>query len=53
VYYKAGKYYFERKEFTKASAQFEKAMTKVITTVPERERVEKYYSKSSKRTSTK
>jgi hypothetical protein len=49
VYYKAGKYYFERKEFTKASAQFEKTLTKIISTAPERKRVENYLSKSRKR----
>ena len=45
VYYKAGKYYFERKEYTKATVQFEKALTKEITTVPDRKKVERYLEK--------
>lgn len=45
VYYKAGKYYYERKEYTKATVQFEKALTKEITTVPDRKKVERYLKK--------
>ncbi len=45
VYYKAGKYYYERKEYTKATVQFEEALTKEITTVPDRKKVERYLKK--------
>ncbi|MDF0718980.1 C45 family autoproteolytic acyltransferase/hydrolase [Kaistella sp. PBT33-4] len=45
VYYKAGKYYYERKEYTKATVLFEKALTKEITTVPDRKKVERYLKK--------
>jgi hypothetical protein len=46
VYYEAGKYYFNRKEYSRAKAEFEKALSKEITTVPDRENVEKYLKKT-------
>lgn len=46
VYYQAGKYYFTRKEFSKAKIDFEKALTKEITTMPDKENVEKYLKKT-------
>ena len=46
VYYQAGKYYFKQKEYSKARFEFEKALTKEITTVPDRENVEKYLKKT-------
>lgn len=49
VYYEAGKYYFSKKEFTKAKTEFEKALTKEITTVPDRQNVEKYLKKTLKK----
>ncbi len=48
VYYKAGKYYYEKKEYQKAKENFEKALTKVITTVPDKKNVEEYLRKSKK-----
>ncbi|MBW8358927.1 MAG: C45 family peptidase [Weeksellaceae bacterium] len=42
VYYKAGKYYFERREYIKAQKEFEKSLTKEITTVPDQKRIEKF-----------
>lgn len=48
VYYQAGKYYFKQKEYSKAKIEFEKALTKEITTVPDRENVEKYLKKVNK-----
>lgn len=49
VYYQAGKYYFNKKEYTKAKIEFEKALTKEITTVPDKKNVEKYLKKTLKR----
>ncbi|WP_082384219.1 C45 family peptidase [Chryseobacterium sp. ERMR1:04] len=49
VYYQAGKYYFARKEYSKARMEFEKALTKEITTVPDKENVEKYLKKTLKK----
>ncbi len=40
VYRQAGKYYLEKKEYRKAKAAFEKALTKEITTVPDRKNTE-------------
>lgn len=48
VYYQAGTYYFNRKEYSKAKPEFEKALSKEITTVPDRENVEKYLKKTLK-----
>lgn len=46
VYYQSGKYYFNKKEYSKAKIEFEKALTKEITTVPDKENVEKYLKKT-------
>ncbi len=49
VYYQSGKYFFKQKEYFKAKTEFEKALTKEITTVPDRENVEKYLKKTLKK----
>lgn len=49
VYNLVGKYYYERKEYAAALIQFEKALTKEIATVPEREQIEKYIKKIKRR----
>lgn len=49
VYYQTGKYYFNRKEYQKGKIEFEKALTKEITTVPDKENVEKYLKKALKK----
>ncbi len=49
VYYHVGKYYYSQKEYAKAKTEFEKALTKEITTVPDRENVEKYLRKTVKK----
>lgn len=49
VYYQSGKYYFNKKEYSKAKTEFEKALTKEITTVPDKENVEKYLKKTNKK----
>ncbi|MCX8522913.1 C45 family autoproteolytic acyltransferase/hydrolase [Chryseobacterium formosus] len=48
VYYQAGKYYFKQKEYSKAKIEFEKALKKEITTIPDKENVEKYLKKVNK-----
>lgn len=49
VYYQSGKYYFSKKEYSKAKMEFEKALTKEITTVPDKKNVEKYLKKTLKK----
>ena len=49
VYYKAGKYYQQKKQFQKASDHFETALTKEITTLPDRKEVEKQLKKVNKK----
>jgi tetratricopeptide (TPR) repeat protein len=49
VYYQAGKYYFNQKEYSKAKMEFEKALSKEITTVPDKKNVEKYLQKTVKK----
>ncbi|MDV7696363.1 C45 family peptidase [Chryseobacterium soli] len=46
VYEQAGRYYFNRKEYQKAKAEFEKALTKEITTLPDQKKVESYLKKT-------
>lgn len=48
-YYLAGKYYFKLKDYQRAKTEFEKALTKEITTVPDKENVEKYLKKVFKK----
>ncbi|MEP6932020.1 MAG: C45 family peptidase [Flavobacterium sp.] len=45
VYYKAGLYFYQKKYFQLAQDNFEKALTKEITTVPDKEAIEKYLKK--------
>ncbi|WPO80144.1 C45 family peptidase [Flavobacterium sp. KACC 22761] len=45
VYYKAGLYFYQRKEFRAAQVNFEKALTKEITTAPDKAKIEKYLKK--------
>lgn len=49
VYYQAGRYYFKQKEYSKAKTEFEKALTKEITTVPDKENVEGFLKKTMRR----
>lgn len=42
VYYKPGVYLYNRGYYTAARAEFEKALTKEITTLPEKKKVEEY-----------
>lgn len=45
AYYLTGKYYFEKNYDVAAKIAFEKALTKEITTVPDREKIEKFLQK--------
>lgn len=47
VYFLAGKYYYEQKQFDKAKHCFEIALTKEITTLPDKKTIEKYLKKST------
>lgn len=49
VYYQAGRYYFNHKDYSRAKTEFEKALTKEITTVPDKENVEGYLRKTLKK----
>ncbi len=48
-YFLGGKYYYHKKEYSKAKTEFEMALTKEITTVPDRKMIEKYLSKTNKK----
>ncbi len=48
-YYLAGKYYYKRQDYQRAKTEFEKALTKEITTVPDKENVEKCLKKALKK----
>ena len=45
VYYKAGLYFYQKKEYQLAKVNYEKALTKEITTVPDKTAIEKYLKK--------
>ncbi|KQB38826.1 C45 family autoproteolytic acyltransferase/hydolase [Flavobacterium aquidurense] len=45
VYYKAGLYFYQKKEYRLSQINFEKALTKEITTVPDKTAIEKYLKK--------
>lgn len=45
VYYKIGVYFYQKKVYQLAHEQLEKALTKEITTLPEKEEIQKYLKK--------
>ncbi|MBE0390722.1 C45 family peptidase [Flavobacterium sp. PL002] len=49
VYYKVGLNFYRKKEYQLAKEQFEMALTKEITTLPEKEKVTQYLKKSIKK----
>lgn len=49
VYYKAGVYNYNRGYYTAARVEFEKALTKEITTLPGRQKTEEYLKKINKK----
>ena len=48
-YYWVGKYYFEHKRFAESIPYFEKALTKEITTIPDKENINHMLKKAKKR----
>jgi len=48
-YYLAGKYYFNKKKLTKAKVEFQKALTKEITTLPDKKQVVKYLNQTKRK----
>ena len=49
VYYKSGLYFYRKKDYAAAKLNFEKALTKEVTTLPARKQVEKYLQKTNKK----
>ncbi len=49
VYYKAGVYNYNKGYYAAAKAEFEKALTKEITTMPDKEHIEEYLKKINKK----
>ena len=45
VYYKVGRYYYQNKQYELAQQNFESALTKEITTLPEKKAIEKHLNK--------
>lgn len=45
VYFKVGKYYYQKKMYTKAMLYFQAALDKEVTTVPDNEMIKKYLNK--------
>lgn len=45
VYYKVGLYFYQKKEYQLAQEEFEKALTKEITTLPKKQEIQKYLKK--------
>ena len=50
VYYKVGLYFYQKKDYKLAQNQFIKALTKEITTLPQKEEIEKYIQKIKRKT---
>ena len=49
VYYKVGKYYYQKESFQLAEDNFKKALQLEITTLPDRENIQKYLNKIKKK----
>ncbi len=49
VYFLVGKYYYEQKQYTAALLEFERALTKEVTTVPDIEKIEWYIKKTKRK----
>jgi hypothetical protein len=49
VYFITGKYYYQNKQYKKALAEFEQALLKEITTVPDKITIEKYIKKTKRK----
>lgn len=48
-YFLAGKYYYKIKDYQQAKIEFEKALTKEITTLPDKEEIIKYLNKTKRK----
>jgi predicted choloylglycine hydrolase len=46
VYYKIGRYYYQKKQYQLAQKQFERSLTKEITTLRDKQKIEHYLKKS-------
>jgi len=51
VYYKIGLYFYQKKAYQLAKEQFEKALTKEITTLPKKEEIQQYLKKIKQKSS--
>jgi predicted choloylglycine hydrolase len=49
VYYKVGLYFYQNKKYDLAQQQFEKALTKEVTTLPEKEKISNYLKKTKRK----
>lgn len=49
VYYKIGQYFYDKKNYAAAKPNFEKALTKEITTLPARREIEKKLKKTNRK----
>lgn len=49
VYFKAGKYFYSQKNYEKAAEFFEKSLSREISTIPEKENIERFLKKSKRR----
>jgi len=49
VYYKAGLYFYNKKDYSNAKINFEKALTKEITTLPAKQQIQKYLKKTNRK----
>ncbi len=49
VYYKMGVYFYKQKNYREAKINFEKALTKEITTLPSRQKIEKCLKKTNRK----
>jgi len=49
VYYKIGKYYYEKGYYKASQTKFEKALSKEITTLPDQRNIEKYLKKINRK----
>ena len=51
VYYKIGLYFYKKNDYQQAQLHFEKALTKEITTLPEKQKIEMYLKKIKRKAS--
>lgn len=49
VYYKTGLYFYNKKDFANAKINFEKSLTKEITTLPAKQQIQRYLKKTNRK----